>query len=141
MPGIGNPINAETWNVRSIRELSKKIDGLTVPGEVVYAGWSGYLFETHAVSYPGTENRFGLKVADQLTPASQARYRVTSRAKIMQLVRERKVSLVIEAAGRKKQLTQAPSAKLGYTLAGSVGKIGIFQRPLHTGTAGFQPAT
>jgi len=76
--GIDDADDAPNWTLRGVREVSKAIDGLTVPAEQVGSFWPGYVFESHTVPYPGFENNFGWSVSWQLTPQEKAKYHILS---------------------------------------------------------------
>ena len=79
---VGKARDKGDWRLERILEVSRAIDGITSPGEVVASFWPGYLFQTHAVPWPGLENDFVLLVAEKMTPQQREQYHVMSLAEI-----------------------------------------------------------
>jgi 4-amino-4-deoxy-L-arabinose transferase-like glycosyltransferase len=52
------------------------VNDITTPGESVLSQWPGYLLESHALPYPGTENQFWIRVAHRITKEERNRYKI-----------------------------------------------------------------
>ncbi len=70
--------DVDDWKLSQIVKVSKAIDEITEPGEVVASFWQGYMFQTHAVPFPGLETDCGIPIADKLTPEQRAKYHILS---------------------------------------------------------------
>ena len=79
---VGKARDKGDWRLERILEVSRAIDGITSPGEVVASFWPGYLFQTHTVPWPGLENDFVLPVADKMTAQQREQYHVLALADI-----------------------------------------------------------
>ena len=79
---VGKARDKGDWRLERIVEVSRAIDEIASPGEVVASFWPGYIFQTHAVPWPGLENDFVLPVADKMTAQQKEQYHVLSLAEI-----------------------------------------------------------
>jgi hypothetical protein len=79
---VGSAHDKSDWRLENIVEVSRAIDQVAAPGEAVASLWPGYIFQTHAVPWPGLENDFVLPVADKMTARQRQRYHVSSLAEI-----------------------------------------------------------
>jgi hypothetical protein len=80
--GVLFPEKAIDWRLASVREVSRELDRQATPGQSVLSFWPGYVFESHTAPFPGAESHVGLSIADKLTAAQLAQYRILSKAGI-----------------------------------------------------------
>jgi len=66
------------WTIRRASEVSRAIDQVAGPGEMVLSLWPGYLFQTQAHPFPGFENDYTYYISEKLSPAQRARYHAVS---------------------------------------------------------------
>ena len=118
----------------SVLVVSRAIDRLARPGEVVLANWPGYLYETHAKPLPGLENDFipGVVANTRLSSATARRYHMLSTNDIAQVIRTRGVRLVV--VGRSKADNSQLSwpillSSAGYRPVERIGQAAIYERP------------
>jgi 4-amino-4-deoxy-L-arabinose transferase-like glycosyltransferase len=129
--GMDDPDDAPNWTLQGVREVSRAIDQVTLPGEGVAGLWPGYVFESQAAPYPGFENNFGWGVSWQLTPQERAKYHVLSPEDITSGFAAhvpRVVVLgndVLQDDPRAPQIAGILKAN-GYTLARSIGNASIY---------------
>ncbi|HLI64011.1 MAG TPA: hypothetical protein VKV05_11460 [Terriglobales bacterium] len=70
------------WSLQRVGEISRAIDQTTSPGEPVASFWPGDVFQTHAISFPGFENDFGLPISEALTSEQRTRFHLLSPGEI-----------------------------------------------------------
>lgn len=101
--GIDATNQSHAFPVRpsNIGTVSKAIDALTRPGEVVLSTWPGWLYEVHAQPLPGTESDFipGAAEISHLSAAQARRYHMISYADIARTIGRRNVRVVIVGYG------------------------------------------
>lgn len=128
VPGVGNPINAATWSIASTRLIAQAVREHTEPGEYVLANWTGFLLETEALPYPGTENRFGIKTANNLPEERKKRYGIISYRDTRKLIKNHQVRLIIEGDPRGKPEARKSILKHGYKVVLSAGRNRVYVR-------------
>ena len=82
VPGVKAAADKADWRLAREREVSRAIDQVTRPGEVVASFWPGDIFETQADAFPGFENPFGLPIAGKLSAEERAKYHILSLADV-----------------------------------------------------------
>lgn len=70
----------DDWRLQRVRQVSRAIDQMVSPGEMVASFWPGYIFQTKATPFPGFENDYGLPVSENLTSEQRSRYHILSLA-------------------------------------------------------------
>lgn len=80
--GIDTADKAVDFRISTVLDLTRRLDGLSRPGEQVWSLWPGYLVESHAEPLPGTENSWGLAVAPRLSEEQLKRYSILSNERI-----------------------------------------------------------
>jgi 4-amino-4-deoxy-L-arabinose transferase-like glycosyltransferase len=93
--GIQNRQEAQIWQIPAIQTVRDEVNAVTQPGTEVLALWPGYLLGSHAQPLPGTENHFGRGAAKQFTAAERIRFKVLSITDMEQVVKEKKVSVLV----------------------------------------------
>jgi hypothetical protein len=78
VPAVRGAYDRDDWRLSKILEVSSAIDQFAVPNEVVASFWPGYIFQTHALPFPGLETDCGLAIAGKLTPEEMAQYHIVS---------------------------------------------------------------
>jgi len=85
----------EQARVQAVRDISREIQGRIAPGEVVLSQWPGYLLETKAKPYPGTENHFWIRAGDYLDAVGRERFKVVNRVEFQQLTEDPALNLIV----------------------------------------------
>lgn len=78
IPAVRGAYDRQDWRLDRVLEVSRTIDALARPGEVVASFWPGYIFQTKAAPFPGLETDCGLAVADKLNLNEQTRFHIVS---------------------------------------------------------------
>jgi hypothetical protein len=116
----------------NVRTVSRAIDVIAHPGEVVLAFWPGWLYETHAQPLPGTESNFipGTAAQSRLTPAQAGRYRMITFSEIAQTIRSRRVRIIVYGLGFGDDPIAWPRvlAQAGYRPTQTLGEATIYLR-------------
>ena len=129
---IGIGANAESWNLHAIEGVSRQIDDLVGPDEVVLSMWPGYLVASHAQSVPGAENHFAFNVARKgsLSARELKQFNILSLPALKKIVSERAVALIVAVpARRKKNFISILAGRSGYAALPSAGNVVIYARP------------
>jgi hypothetical protein len=129
---VGRASDKGDWRMERIVEASRAIDEIASPGEVVASFWPGYLFQTHAVPWPGLENDFVLTVADRMTAQQREQYHVLTLADIRSGLAEHVVRIVV--LGNQNSLAEKAMGgdvavllgTRGYALVRTVGDTSIY---------------
>ena len=131
--GIRNQGRAPNWNVDTVRAVSRAIDELAAPGEVVMSLWPGYIFESGTVPFPGLENNTGRERVDVLDPEVALRNHILSEDRVKRAIASHasrivvvgnQESMFIEAAPYREALTRS-----GYSLVKTIGDASIWLAP------------
>jgi len=85
----------ETSRISTAREVAHEINALTEPGEVVLSQWPGFLVESHALPYPGTENQFWVRVGHRLDAEERRNFKIVNRAEFKEIVSNPDLKTVI----------------------------------------------
>ena len=94
-------------SVASIQNVSDVVQRESAPGEVVLSSWPGYLFGTHAESWPGYSNHFAPAAAAHISRAEARRVHVVSEAQLEAAIAARRPRLVVY----RNWVTTAPFAR------------------------------
>jgi Dolichyl-phosphate-mannose-protein mannosyltransferase len=129
--GIDDPDDAPGWTLQGVRDVSKAIDEVALPGEGIASLWPGYAFESQAGPYPGFENNFGWSVSWQLTPQERAKYHVLSPEDIASGFAARVPRVVVLGNDVLQDDPRAPQIAgilkaNGYALARTIGNASIY---------------
>lgn len=128
--GVDVRESAINWRVPSVREISRELDRQVVPGEPVMSFWPGYLVESQATSFPGMETHVGLFIADDLTPAQLAQYRILSEAGIDANLKRHNPRVVVLGNQESMGVDGAPFARMlqlhGYRITYRLGHTAIY---------------
>jgi hypothetical protein len=123
--GIHGAALAPNWTIDRVREVSRAVDGVTAPGEPVLSLWPGYLFESHARPFPGSENNTGRDRADALSLSELVRYRIVSLEQIEHGLSRHEPRVVV-VGNQESMFVEAKAylamlSRYGYTVARRVG--------------------
>lgn len=94
VPGL-EPGLANDYRLQQVLAVSRAIDQIAVPGETVASFWPGYIFQTHAETFPGLENDFALPMASQLSSEQRARYHILSADDVESALASHKSRIVV----------------------------------------------
>ena len=85
----------------NVRTVSRAIDAIAHPGEVVLASWPGWLYETHTLPLPGTESDFipGVAASSHLTSEHARQYHMLTLSEIAQTIRSRRLRVIVYGFG------------------------------------------
>jgi hypothetical protein len=118
-----------------VRAVSRAVDDVARPGEVVLSTWPGWLYETHARQLPGLESDFiPSVVANSHLSAARAReYHMLSNADLAQTVRSRRVRVIVygyilHGYGLDTSALQATITSAGYRPVRTVDRATIYVR-------------
>lgn len=84
----------EDQRIDRAQTVAAIIDVNTSPGEEVLSSWPGYLFETHAVQFPGLESDFAPAVAASLSPEDARHHLRATVSRVEQAIRNQRTRLV-----------------------------------------------
>jgi hypothetical protein len=88
----GNP---QPWKLGSVIEASRQISAVAGDSAVL-SSWPGYLVESSARPWPGTENHFAFDAGDGIADANLRRaYHLVSTGDALEVMRDRKVPVVV----------------------------------------------
>ena len=86
------------------------------PDEVyALSPWPGYLFESHLLPYPATENHFGTRIAKKLSREQNKALKIITLEKIKKLISEKKVKVVVLGKNAYKREFKKILGTAGYT--------------------------
>jgi 4-amino-4-deoxy-L-arabinose transferase-like glycosyltransferase len=80
--GVESETDAPNWTLENASAVSEAIDRFAAPKEKIASFWPGYVFASHADSYPGLENDFGRMVSNKLTSDQIRKYHNITRSAI-----------------------------------------------------------
>src|ERR1019366_5804668 len=132
IPGVRWARDKDDWRLQRVLEVSRAIDQVASPGEMVASFWPGYVFQTKATPFPGLENDFALPVAEKLTSQERARYHIVSPAEVESNFAAHVPRIVVlgnknlyleEVMG---DTTKSSLRADGYTLVRSIGDTSIY---------------
>jgi hypothetical protein len=130
--GIRERANAPDWKIETVRDVSSEIDNVTSQGETVMALWSGYLYESHAVSMPGLENPFAVGVAPRVDESQLETLRLISPSQIQERIAAGGPRLVVVGNHVGANLDRAEVIgwleQSGYQKIRTMGRTTLFQR-------------
>jgi hypothetical protein len=93
VPGVNGMPHG--WRIASVIDSSKRISAVA-GGARVLSSWPGYLVESSALPWPGTENHFAFAAGDGVADANRRlAYHVTSTDDAVGLLRDRKVPVLV----------------------------------------------
>ena len=135
VPSVRRIRDIDECRLQRIIEVSKAIDQIARPGEMVASFWPGYIFQTKATPVPGFENDFGLPNWDKLTAEQRARYHILSPTEIEAGFAAHRPRIVV--LGKQNYLMtyamgDAAESSLranGYTSVRSIGSTSIYIYP------------
>ena len=115
----------------SVRDVSAQVERLSGPDERVLSSWPGYLIGTDAWALSDYTNQFAPVAAAKISRAAGRRYHVASESELEQLIRHRRVRLVVY----RNWVTSPPFARWaaalregGYQLVARVQTAAIYAR-------------
>ena len=130
---VGRVLDKGAWRMGRIVEVSRAIDEIASPGEVVGSFWPGYVFQTKTVPLPGLENDFVLPVAEKMTGQQRDHYHVLSLGEIESSLAAHVPRVVvlgnenrIHGSGSGRYHRRITSALHGYTRVRSIGDTSIY---------------
>jgi len=117
------PGKPEAARISTVKKVSQTINLLTEPDEIVLSQWPGYLVESHARPYPGTENQFWIRVAHQLSPQERSDYKIVGLAEFRAALEDPALRVIIIREDRIRRFfgrrgLEATSFKLSYDIEG-----------------------
>ena len=118
--------------IGAVADVRNVVNAETQPGDEVLATWPGYLFGTHAVPVPGTENAYAAHEAAALSPAEARRYRLASADEIERMIESGRPRLVVVRLWH--DLRPVPDyygalRRGGYTHVGRIGTADVYRAP------------
>jgi len=78
VPGVRAARQLEDLKLEQVREVSRAIDEIAAPGEIIASVWSGYVFQTRANPLPGLEGDYALSISEKLTSEQRTKYHVVT---------------------------------------------------------------
>jgi len=82
-------------SLASIQKVSDLVQRESAPGEVVLSSWPGYMFGTHAESWPDYSNHFAPAAAAHVSAAEARRLHVVSEPQLEAAIAARRPRLVV----------------------------------------------
>ena len=82
IPVVSRAQDREDWRLQRILAVSRTIDQVARPGDMVASLSPGDIFQTNVTPFPGFENPFALAISEKLTARQSAIYHIPSPAKI-----------------------------------------------------------
>lgn len=93
--GMHGPNPHWTYSPRATSTVSAAINSLFEENTLVFSSWSGYLLETHVEPMVGTENRFGMRIGKDLTPAQLNFVPISTLRDVNRAIRHRELAGVV----------------------------------------------
>ena len=128
--GILSPSKAVNWRLDTVLEISRQLQQLSRPGELVLSFWPGYIFQTDAACVPGMENHSALYCSNKLTPGQRRMFHIPSNAGIEAGLARHSPCLVVLGNQESMQVDRAPYEKMlsahGYRVIRAVGDASIY---------------
>jgi len=134
--------NEGAWRLEQVVEVSRAVDQIARPGEIVASFAPMDIFQTKANPLPGLESDFGLPVSERLTPQQRLKYHILSVSDLQAdfaahwprvvVVRSPILMTLITGASNKWSDGEQFRSSLiadGYTLVRSIGGISIYAYP------------
>lgn len=130
--GVRYARDTDDWRLERIVEVSRAIDQIAAPGEMVASFWPAYIFQTKATPFPGFEDDFALPIAEKLTAEQRVTYHILSPAEIESTFAAHTPRIVVlgnqnrymeEVMGNK---AEASLRAHGYTVVRSIGDASIY---------------
>jgi 4-amino-4-deoxy-L-arabinose transferase-like glycosyltransferase len=130
--GVRYARNKDDWKLDRVMEVSRAIDQIAAPGEMVASFWPAYIFQTKATPFPGFEDDFALPISDKLTSEQRRRYHLLSPAEIESTFAAHTPRIVVvgnqnhymeEVMG---DTAEASLRAHGYTVVRSIGNASIY---------------
>lgn len=145
IPGLRTALDKSDWRLERVIEVSRAVDEIANPGEVVASFWPGDIFQSKAAPFPGLENPFALPVAEKLTARQRVLYSIISPGEILSdfaankprvVVLRNQVSSAVTAADlpkvqRLEADIRSSLAAHGYNVIRSIGGISIYVSSRH----------
>jgi hypothetical protein len=82
IPVVSRAQDREDWRLQRILAVSRAIDQVARPGDMVGSLSPGDIFQTNVTSFPGFENPFALAISEKLTAQQRTRYHILSPVEI-----------------------------------------------------------
>ena len=130
LKGVADP---QSWTLQQVAAVSAALDQVSAPGEPVASFWPGYVFASHADSYRGYEDSFGMLVADNLEPVFRRRYHILGNWELTSDLSNRGPRLVVvgnqgpEAGGPKPNACIKALRAAGYKPIVQIGETYIYE--------------
>ncbi len=93
--GIMTQDQANHYNLKNLRKIRERLQIECDSKEMIIGYWPGYLVGTPCQAYPGTENHFGIQIAEKLSPEKQQKYSVINNERIKQAITAGSAPLVL----------------------------------------------
>ncbi len=140
VPGLRLARDKDDWRLRRVTEVSRAVDQLAKPGEVVASFWPGDIFDTKSAPLAGLENHFALSIAGKLTPEQRVRYHIVSLADIESKVASHSPRIIVGRSQVVSAITAEDAQSMGlmfeslrrslnrngYRLIRSIGDVSIY---------------
>ena len=141
IPVVSRAQDREDWRLQRIVAVSRTIDQVARPGDMVASLSPGDIFQTNVTPFPGFENPFALAISEKLTAQQRTRYHIPSPAEIEAdfaihtpriVVLRNQIFSATTGKGetfRMQRITDGFRSALlahGYTLVRSIGGISIY---------------
>lgn len=130
LPGLTRARASRELRIETAQRVAQHIDTLTTPGEVVLSHWPGYLIESHAEPYPGTENHFWVKIGNKVGgPEARRKLKIINRQELLQALSDPKLRIVvIQSTLRPRYFPDNYINIKGFTLESTLDGVEIFIR-------------
>jgi len=129
--GIRNEENAAEWNLKTITEVTEVVRQHAEDTQIFFSFWPGYFLGTEAQLLRGSENHFGVNIAERLSQENQAKYNVIDEEQIEAALRQSEIAYVIIRGKKQEKLLEDS----GYQPKREWGSVKFFER----GTATHEP--
>jgi len=86
------------WTLDHYRQVCRRIEQGTSPGDTVFAFWSGYVAGSGRRPSPGMENHFAVGVSERLNQPERRRYHIVGRRELARTFRRQDADLVVVGA-------------------------------------------
>lgn len=141
VPGMSKA-DAPEWRIDAVRAVSREIDRVAAPQQLVATFWPGYLVDSHATILPGLENHFARQAANNIDAVKRARYGLLSLEDIARELLSGQGHLVVFGnwiQQGQREILQRAVLKRGYRSVGRAGAAEILAPPQETLGMGPQP--
>lgn len=129
VPGIFRREVAINWRISIVERMAAELMVRTAPGDLVFAGWAGYLVGVDRRHVPGTENHAAMDASPWLSPSQRARYRIPARSEVAAQIQTRALRAAVVGFGGYALTYRVLLRRAGYVPVLTIGATEVYVAP------------